>query len=306
MCPPTRRQRQAHTCAVPFLGIQGEAPCTGAMETAHSVAAGALRTQPREGFAFIHICSMKHKTSNCPDVLAVPNRLPASRLLPCHALSRSSRLRAQTHLYRRAGLTGSPGWQSPAPGDTGWQTPRTLAWGTPHMWPPTQLPQSNSRHPSGTCQAGQPHTHPHPSAGNKAPGARLQGGAVTCPHLCHTVPTRTGIHASLGSTHLKLPHQSEYGTGSDPHTLRFNVTQQLHFHNGINQQLYLNNGVIQKLHFFVFCLFRAAPTAYGGSQARGLIGAVAARLHHSHSLHSIMGSEPRLQPTPQLMAMPDP
>ena len=28
--------------------------------------------------------------------------------------------------------------------------------------------------------------------------------------------------------------------------------------------------------FFVFCLFRAAPVAYGGSQARGLIGAVAA------------------------------
>ena len=27
---------------------------------------------------------------------------------------------AQTHLYRRDGLTGSPGWQSPAPGDTGW------------------------------------------------------------------------------------------------------------------------------------------------------------------------------------------
>ena len=39
--------------------------------------------------------------------------------------------------------------------------------------------------------------------------------------------------------------------------------------------------------FFVcVCLFafsRAAPTAYGGSQARGLIGAVAASLHQSHS-----------------------
>ena len=32
-----------------------------------------------------------------------------------------------------------------------------------------------------------------------------------------------------------------------------------------------------------FCLFRAAPAAYGGSQARGLVGAVAAGLHHSHS-----------------------
>ena len=54
--------------------------------------------------------------------------------------------------------------------------------------------------------------------------------------------------------------------------------------------------------FFVFCLFafsRAAPVAYGGAQARGLIGAVAAGLHESHSN---AGSEPRLQPTPQLTA----
>ena len=35
--------------------------------------------------------------------------------------------------------------------------------------------------------------------------------------------------------------------------------------------------------FFLFCLFRAAPAAYGGSQARGRIGAVAAGLHHSQS-----------------------
>ena len=58
--------------------------------------------------------------------------------------------------------------------------------------------------------------------------------------------------------------------------------------------------------FFIFCLFafsRAAPTAYGGSQARGLIGAVAATLHQSHSN---VGSELRLQPTPQLTAMPGP
>ena len=38
--------------------------------------------------------------------------------------------------------------------------------------------------------------------------------------------------------------------------------------------------------FFIFLLFvfsRAAPLAYGGSQARGLIGAAAVSLHHSHS-----------------------
>ena len=35
--------------------------------------------------------------------------------------------------------------------------------------------------------------------------------------------------------------------------------------------------------FLAFCLFRAAPAAYGGSQARGGIGATAASLHHSHN-----------------------
>ena len=58
--------------------------------------------------------------------------------------------------------------------------------------------------------------------------------------------------------------------------------------------------------FFVclfVCLFGAAPVAYGGSQARGLVGAVAAGLHHSHS-NARLG--PRLQTTPQLMATLDP
>ena len=58
------------------------------------------------------------------------------------------------------------------------------------------------------------------------------------------------------------------------------------------------------LELFVFLPFsRAAPVAYGGSQARGLIGAVAAGLRQSHSSE---GSEPRLQPTPQLTATLDP
>ena len=33
----------------------------------------------------------------------------------------------------------------------------------------------------------------------------------------------------------------------------------------------------------MFCLFRATPAAYGSSQARGRIRAIAASLHHSHS-----------------------
>ena len=43
--------------------------------------------------------------------------------------------------------------------------------------------------------------------------------------------------------------------------------------------------------------------AYGGSQAWGLTGAVAASLCQSHSNAR---SEPRLWPTPQLMAVLDP
>ena len=43
--------------------------------------------------------------------------------------------------------------------------------------------------------------------------------------------------------------------------------------------------------------------AYGDSQARGQIGATAASLGHSHSN---TGSEPNLQPIPQLTAKPDP
>ena len=53
----------------------------------------------------------------------------------------------------------------------------------------------------------------------------------------------------------------------------------------------------------LFAISWATPMAYGGSQARDLIGAVAAGLRQSHSN---MGSELRLQPTPQLMATLDP
>ena len=42
--------------------------------------------------------------------------------------------------------------------------------------------------------------------------------------------------------------------------------------------------------------------AYGGFQARGRIGAMAASLHDSHSN---TGAEPRLGPTPQLTATLD-
>ena len=58
------------------------------------------------------------------------------------------------------------------------------------------------------------------------------------------------------------------------------------------------------LFFFLFLsFFRAAPAACGGSQTRGRIRATAAGLRQSHS---IAGSEPRLRPTAQLTATPDP
>ena len=47
--------------------------------------------------------------------------------------------------------------------------------------------------------------------------------------------------------------------------------------------------------------FRATPMAYGGSQARDQLGAIAAGLHHNNAR-----LEPHLRTTPQLMATPDP
>ena len=70
--------------------------------------------------------------------------------------------------------------------------------------------------------------------------------------------------------------------------------------------------LILSFFFFLFFFFFvvvvvaiswAAPAAYGGSQARGPVGAVATGLRQSHSN---AGSELRLQPTPQLTATPDP
>ena len=58
-----------------------------------------------------------------------------------------------------------------------------------------------------------------------------------------------------------------------------------------------------KLFFCLFAIFWATPAAYGSSQARGQIRAVATGLRQSHSN---AGSKPCLQPTPQLMVMLDP
>ena len=75
--------------------------------------------------------------------------------------------------------------------------------------------------------------------------------------------------------------------------LEENVRINLHYF-GLSNDFFL---------FYFFYFFRAAPSAYGGSHARGLVGATAAGLHH---VHSNARSEPHLRPTPQLMATPDP
>jgi len=75
---------------------------------------------------------------------------------------------------------------------------------------------------------------------------------------------------------------------------------------GMSREEGKSPGNFRNFFFFFFGLFAiswAAPAACGDSQARGLIGAVAAGLHQSHSN---TGSEPRLQPTPQFTATPDP
>ena len=51
-----------------------------------------------------------------------------------------------------------------------------------------------------------------------------------------------------------------------------------------------------RLFFFFFIFLGPSPTAYGGCQARGQIGARVAGLHHSLSNS---GFEPHLRPTPQ-------
>ena len=62
----------------------------------------------------------------------------------------------------------------------------------------------------------------------------------------------------------------------------------------------LKNSACHKpfFRFFFFLLLRAEPTAYGNSQARGQIRAVAAGLCHGHSNS---GSKPHLWPTPLLL-----
>ena len=72
----------------------------------------------------------------------------------------------------------------------------------------------------------------------------------------------------------------------------------------MNSKYCCNQWSLYFLLFFCwpFVFFRAAPMAYGCSQARGWIGATAAGLYYSHSNAR---SEPCLKPTTQLTPTPD-
>ena len=56
-----------------------------------------------------------------------------------------------------------------------------------------------------------------------------------------------------------------------------------------------------KIFIYLLLLFRVTPMAYGDSQARGPVGAVAPSLRHSHTR-----SKPCLWPIPQFTATTDP
>ena len=74
---------------------------------------------------------------------------------------------------------------------------------------------------------------------------------------------------------VNLYHTSNQSRSSDnARSLTFSATKEL----PKKGFLFL---LLKKCFFGFFCLFRTTPTAYGSSQARDRIGAVAAGLHHS-------------------------
>ena len=69
-----------------------------------------------------------------------------------------------------------------------------------------------------------------------------------------------------------------------------------------NDTIFMNSTKFQRQILLLLFDYRAAPVAYGSSQARGPIGAAVVGL----CSHSNARSEPHLQPILKLIAMPDP
>ena len=98
-------------------------------------------------------------------------------------------------------------------------------------------------------------------------------------------------------------HTSQYYRILLTHKKENNLIYVTTWKHGHRKHVLWNKPVIKRTNSFFFSLFRAAPAAYGSSQARSQIRAVAAGLHHSHSNAR---SELCLRPAPQLRAIWDP
>ena len=156
-----------------------------------------------------------------------------------------------------------------------------------------------------SCVSGsRPHSF-HQKAKNplrKSPGFLLRRGVITNEHIGHSqdgiVESTCGLDKTAPFSVRKVWEPQPLLVLTRPAGQPVELKLLLFFSGFLFQSwcVYLNN-------FFFLLFFRATPTTYGGSQARGQIGPIATSLHHSHSKAR---SEPRLWPTPQLMAMPDP
>ena len=123
----------------------------------------------------------------------------------------------------------------------------------------------------------------------------------SCLQSC--VSGKTGILTQLGLTVSAL-HYQPYVLFSgackyDPFETPTITRQQQHSF----KKYFLNPHCHLELFFFFWSFSRAETAAYGDSQARGRIRAVATGLRQDHSSG---GSKPRLRPTPQLRATLDP
>ena len=187
--------------------------------------------------------------------------------------------------------------------------------------------QAHTAHTTHACTHTHAHTHTHTHTITKAeltgedPTGSSQlgcsGSELSVPHPPPPVPLEPGTvemkrsilwEAKLhGGPGTKPPNnkscfdrKSSAALGPEPQPILFcpGVIKARHHREVFCCFLFVCLG------FFVFLPFLwATPTAYGGSQVRGLIRAAATDLHQSHSN---VGSEPYLQPTPQLTATPHP
>ena len=116
---------------------------------------------------------------------------------------------------------------------------------------------------------------------------RLQSGSYLC--WCYIsvqsplIPLIADMHSTLGRWGwANLKHKY-----SPPDIKRLNNCP-LIIYIKVQRLLFLFAFEVHLSFFFFFVLFRASPVAYGGSQARVLIGTVASGLHHSSRQYQIL------------------